>query len=126
MMMLCLCNKQIGWKLPDEIYTRLMKFKIVTRMEFSKNMHRIILVTLNQWGGNKFISLSKSTWAYTWVSYIDLQAYICIPVYEHDISIRRKGYKQLNRILQDPAGMDILTWIFMSFGEGKLLLMKGW
>lgn len=104
-----------------------MKFQIITRMESSENIHRIILVTLNQWGENKFISLSKPTWAYIWASYIDSQAHICIPVYEqNDISIRRKGYKQLNQILQDPAGIDIITWIFMSFQGGKILLMKCW
>jgi len=43
---------------------RLMKFKIFTRMESSENMHRIISLTLNQWGENKFISLSKPTWTY--------------------------------------------------------------
>lgn len=39
-------------KASGEMYTRLMKFKIFARMESSENTHRIILVTLNQWGEN--------------------------------------------------------------------------
>lgn len=39
-------------KASGEMYTRLMKFKIFARMESPENTHRIILVTLNQWGEN--------------------------------------------------------------------------
>lgn len=46
---------------------------------------------------------------------------------ERDVSIRRKEDKQLNKILQDPVGSEIVTGIFMSFqGEKKIFLTKGW
>lgn len=99
-----------------------MKFKIFTRMDSSENMHTNILATLNQWGEKLvyFLSLGKPTLAYPQASNTDSQAHICIPVCEgDDISIRRKGDEQLNKILQDPAGIDITTWIFMSFQGEK-------
>lgn len=53
-------------KASGEMYTRLMKFKIFARMESPENIHRIILVTLNQGGEiSLFISLSKPTLAKT-------------------------------------------------------------
>lgn len=104
-------NRYAG-KVSGKIHPRLMKFKIFTRMDSSENMHTNILATLNQWGEKLvyFLSLGKPTLAYPQASNTDSQAHICIPVCEgDDISIRRKGDEQLNKILQDPAGIDITT-----------------